>query len=90
MQEDPGHDQPGDVGGQDSLDELAIGFGLGLARLPVVTVIIAIGVLALAASQLGLALGALVGERLRERAEQVAGVALILLGGYLIVQRAIA
>ena len=73
-----------------SLDELAIGFGLGLARLPAVTVIIAIGVLALAASQLGLALGALVGERLRERAEQVAGVALILLGCYLIAQRAIA
>jgi manganese efflux pump family protein len=73
-----------------SLDELAIGFGLGLARLPAVTVIIAIGVLALAASQLGLALGALVGERLRERAEQVAGIALILLGCYLIAQRAIA
>jgi manganese efflux pump family protein len=73
-----------------SLDELAIGFGLGLARLPAVTVIIAIGVLALAASQLGLALGMLVGERFRERAEQIAGVALILLGCYLIAQRAIA
>jgi putative Mn2+ efflux pump MntP len=73
-----------------SLDELAIGFSLGLARLPVVTVILAIGVLALVASQLGLALGALIGDRLRERAEQVAGVALILLGAYLIVERAIA
>jgi putative Mn2+ efflux pump MntP len=69
-----------------SLDELAIGFSLGLARLPVVTVIVAIGIMALAASQLGLALGALVGERLRERAEQVAGIALILLGGYLIAE----
>jgi putative Mn2+ efflux pump MntP len=46
--------------------------------------------MALAASQLGLALGVLVGERFRERAEQVAGVALILLGCYLIAQRAIA
>jgi putative Mn2+ efflux pump MntP len=73
-----------------SLDELAIGFSLGLARLPVVTVILAIGVLALVASQLGLALGALIGDRLRERAEQVAGVALVLLGAYLIVERAIA
>jgi len=46
-----------------------------------------------AASARGLAvvaLGALVGERLRERAEQVAGVALILLGCYLITERAIA
>ena len=72
-----------------SLDELAIGFSLGLAKLPVVPVIIAIAIVALAASQLGLALGAVVGERLREHAEQVAGVALILLGAYLITARAI-
>lgn len=70
-----------------SLDELAIGFSLGLARLPVVPVIIAIAALALAASQLGLALGALIGERFRERAGKIAGVALILLGGYLIAGR---
>lgn len=72
-----------------SLDEFGIGFSLGLARLPVVPVILAIGVLALVASQLGLALGALIGERLRERAEQIAGIALILLGGYLVAERAI-
>jgi len=72
-----------------SLDELAIGFSLGLAKLPVVPVIIAIAIVALAASQLGLALGAVVGERLREHAEQVAGVALILLGAYLITARAV-
>jgi len=72
-----------------SLDELAIGFSLGLAKLPVVPVIIAIAIVALAASQLGLALGAVVGERLREHAEKVAGVALILLGAYLITARAI-
>jgi manganese efflux pump family protein len=35
-----------------SADELAIGFSLGLVRLPVVPVIIAIGVLALAAASL--------------------------------------
>jgi putative Mn2+ efflux pump MntP len=52
-------------------------------------VIIAIAIVALAASQLGLALGAVVGERLREHAEQVAGIALILLGAYLITARAI-
>jgi putative Mn2+ efflux pump MntP len=73
-----------------SMDELAIGFSLGLTRLPVVPVIVAIAVLALAASQLGLALGAAVGERFRERAEQVAALALIALGGYLIAERALA
>jgi putative Mn2+ efflux pump MntP len=72
-----------------SLDEFAIGFGLGLTRLPVVPVIIAIALVALAASQLGLALGALISERIREHAGQVAGVALILLGAYLIADRAI-
>jgi manganese efflux pump family protein len=72
-----------------SLDELAIGFSLGLARLPVVTVIIAIGILALVASQLGLALGALTGGHLRQRAERIAGIALILLGCYLIADHAI-
>jgi manganese efflux pump family protein len=73
-----------------SMDELAIGFSLGLTRLPVVPVIVAIAVLALVASQLGLALGAAVGERFREHAEQVAAIALIALGGYLIAERALA
>ena len=70
-----------------SLDELAIGFSLGLVRLPLIPVIIAIGVQALLAAQLGLSLGARISEHLRERAEQVAGVALILLGGILIAER---
>jgi manganese efflux pump family protein len=70
-----------------SLDELAIGFSLGLVRLPLLPVIIAIGVQALLAAQLGLSLGARVGEHFRERAEQVAGVALILLGGFLTAER---
>ena len=39
------------------------------------------------AAQLGLAIGARIGERWRERAEQAAGVALILLGGYLIIEQ---
>jgi manganese efflux pump family protein len=72
-----------------SMDELAIGFSLGLTRLPVVPVIVAIALLALVASQLGLALGAALGERFRERAEQVAALALIALGGYLIAERAL-
>jgi putative Mn2+ efflux pump MntP len=68
------------IGVSVSLDELAIGFTLGLARLSVASVIIAIAVQALIASQLGLALGAHIGETWRERAEQAAGVLLILLG----------
>jgi putative Mn2+ efflux pump MntP len=72
-----------------SADELAIGFSLGLSRLPVVPVIVAIGVQTLLVSQLGLAIGSLVSERFREHAEQVAGVALIALGCYLVIERAI-
>jgi manganese efflux pump family protein len=70
-----------------SLDELAIGFSLGLIRLPVVPVIIAIAVQALLASQLGLALGHRISERFTERAEQLAAVVLILLGAFLITER---
>jgi manganese efflux pump family protein len=70
-----------------SLDELAIGFTIGLARLPAAAVIVAIAVQALLAAQLGLAVGARIGERWRERAEQVAAIALILLGAYLIIEQ---
>jgi manganese efflux pump family protein len=70
-----------------SLDELAIGFTLGLADLPVATVVVAIAVQALVASQLGLALGARIGEAWRERAERLAAVALIVLGVALVVSR---
>jgi putative Mn2+ efflux pump MntP len=70
-----------------SLDEVAIGFSLGLARLPTVPVIIAIGVQAFLAAQLGLLLGARIGERFREAAERLAGIALIGLGLFLIAER---
>jgi putative Mn2+ efflux pump MntP len=70
-----------------SLDELAIGFTIGLAHLPVAAVIVAIAFQAFLAAQLGLGLGARIGERWRERAEQVAGIALILLGVYLIAEQ---
>ena len=70
-----------------SLDELAIGFTIGLAHLPVTAVIVAIALQAFIAAQLGLAIGARIGERSRERAEQIAGIALILLGAYLITEQ---
>lgn len=70
-----------------SLDELAIGFTLGLAGLPAVAVVVAIAVQALVASQAGLALGARVGEAWRERAERLAGLGLVALGIWLAVSR---
>jgi len=70
-----------------SLDELAIGFGLGLAHLPLVPVIVGIAAQALIATQLGLWLGARVAERFREAAERLAGVVLIVLGVVLAVEQ---
>jgi putative Mn2+ efflux pump MntP len=62
-----------------SLDELAIGFSFGLLHVSFVWALVLIAVQAFVAAQLGLWLGARVGEALRERAEQLAGVALIAL-----------
>jgi putative Mn2+ efflux pump MntP len=70
-----------------SLDELAIGFSLGLTGLPILPVIIAIGVQTLIVVQLGLALGARIGERWREHTERIASLALIGLGVYLLINR---
>lgn len=63
-----------------SLDELAVGFSLGLTGLPIAAVVVAIGIQALVASQLGMALGNRLAGRFREGLERVAGVALVLLG----------
>jgi putative Mn2+ efflux pump MntP len=59
-----------------SLDELAIGFTLGLLRLPAGLVVILIAVQAFVVAQLGLRLGARLSVTLREGAERLAGVAL--------------
>lgn len=73
-----------------SLDELAIGFTLGLAHLPLIPVLIGIGVQAFVAAQLGLRFGALIAERYREAAERLAGLVLIILGLYLLGARLLA
>jgi putative Mn2+ efflux pump MntP len=70
-----------------SLDELAIGFTLGLLQLPILLVIVLIGVQTFAVTQLGLSLGRRVGDQVREGAERVAGVALTLLGFLLLVEK---
>ncbi len=59
-----------------SLDELAIGFTLGLLRLPAGLVVILIALQAFVVAQLGLRVGARFSATLREGAERLAGVAL--------------
>ncbi|HEV2012330.1 MAG TPA: manganese efflux pump [Candidatus Dormibacteraeota bacterium] len=73
-----------------SLDELAIGFTLGLLRFPVVLVIVLIGVQTLVITQAGLRLGSRIGDVARERAEQLAGVVLAALGVVLLAERLLA
>lgn len=70
-----------------SLDELAIGFTLGLLHLPVVLVVVLIGTQAFIFSQLGLRLGARLSSGMREGAERLAGLALTGLGVGLLVQK---
>jgi putative Mn2+ efflux pump MntP len=70
-----------------SLDELAIGFSIGLIHLSLVVAVIAIGAQAFIASQIGLRIGARLGEATRERAERLAAIALIGLGAFLLVEK---
>jgi manganese efflux pump family protein len=70
-----------------SLDEMAIGFTLGLLRFSVLLVIALIGLQTLIVTQAGLRLGSRIGEAVRERAEQLAGIVLAALGVVLLGQR---
>lgn len=73
-----------------SVDELAIGFTLGLLRLSVGLVIALIAVQTFAVTQLGLRLGHRLSERLRGAAEQLAGLALTTLALVLLVEKLLA
>jgi manganese efflux pump family protein len=66
-----------------SLDGLAIGFSAGLLHLPILAMAVAIGAQAFVVTQVGIRVGGRVGERLREAAEKLAGVALLALAGVL-------
>ena len=70
-----------------SLDELAIGFTLGLLRLPALLVIVLIGAQAFIVSQLGLRLGARIAAAIRDNAERLAGLALTALGAGLLIEK---
>lgn len=73
-----------------SLDELAIGFTLGLLRLPGVLAIVLIAIQAFVAALVGLRVGARLGERLREGAERLAGLGLTGLGAVLLATKLLA
>ena len=60
-----------------SLDELAIGFTIGLLHFSLWVAVILIGAQAFLFAQIGLRLGSRLKETLRERAEQLAGLALL-------------
>lgn len=64
-----------------SLDELAIGFSLGLLNVPIVPAILLIALQALVVSQVGFALGGRIGEATREGAERLAGAVLLAIAG---------
>jgi putative Mn2+ efflux pump MntP len=72
-----------------SVDELAIGFTLGLLRVPLLPVIIAIAAQAFVVTQLGLRFGARLGGRARESAERLAGLALTAIGTGLLAEKLI-
>jgi putative Mn2+ efflux pump MntP len=69
-----------------SLDELAIGFTIGLLHLSLWLAIVLIGAQAFVMAQLGLRLGARLGERVREGAERLAALALLALGILVLVE----
>lgn len=73
-----------------SLDELAIGFALGLLDVPLLPALGAIAFQAIVVSQVGFAIGARVGERVAERAERLAGIAFLGLGSLLLLARLVA
>lgn len=76
-----------DLGISISIDELAIGFSIGLLGLSLAVAVIWIAIQAFLAAQLGMRIGHRVGEELRERAEQAAGIVLIVLALVLLVVR---
>jgi putative Mn2+ efflux pump MntP len=70
-----------------SMDELAIGFTIGLLGLTIWLAIVLIGAQAVLVTQLGLRLGTRLSEALREGAERLAGVALLGLAAFLLVEK---
>ncbi len=70
-----------------SLDELAMGFTIGLLGLSLWLAVALIGAQAFVVAQVGLRLGARLGERSRDRLEQLAGAGLIGIAVLLLVEQ---
>jgi putative Mn2+ efflux pump MntP len=63
-----------------SLDNLVVGFALGVYRVPLAETAVVIGVVSVALSLLGLELGERLGRRIEEWAEELGGAVLVLIG----------
>jgi manganese efflux pump family protein len=70
-----------------SLDELAMGFTIGLLHLSVVVAVIMIGAQAFLVAQLGLRVGTRLGEAAPEGAEKIAALALLGLGALILIEK---
>jgi len=70
-----------------SLDELAIGFSLGLLNVPIVPAIVLIAAQAFVVSQVGMALGGKVSEATRAGTERLAGAVLLAIPGILLITK---
>jgi putative Mn2+ efflux pump MntP len=69
-----------------SLDELAIGFTIGLLHLSLWLAVVLIGAQAFVMAQLGFRFGARLGESVREGAERLAALVLLALGILVLVE----
>ena len=76
-----------DLGLSISVDELTVGLSAGLLGLSIVLTVLWIAVQAFVATQVGLRIGMRLGDEVRERAEWVAGAALIVVALVLLVLR---
>lgn len=72
-----------------SIDELAIGASAGLLRIPILFAVTLIALQAFIVTQVGARVGGRVGETVREGAERLAGVALIVLGVFFVATQAV-
>jgi putative Mn2+ efflux pump MntP len=69
-----------------SVDELAVGFGIGLLRLPLLLLILLIAFQAFLAAQLGMRLGSRLAESARQAAGRIAGILLLVAALLVIVE----
>ncbi len=67
-----------------SLDNLSIGFGLGMLQIPLVLAAIVFGVISLLMTFLGLELGRFLGKRVSVSPDKLSGAVLLLVAGFMI------